>query len=318
MYGLYALSFFTALYVFCTKPVKGRQYKILLTLLITSFLALTGDLIDRSGSHLVSVSFALRNPSTTDLSSNIDTASDEVVSWEAIQYWGPTFTLCVGDSIVLWRAWVILDSGTMQRNLKRYLLGFVLILLGVGNIAVNIADAIFDDIGLNIQLSHSAITLDWVSLVVSLAVNAFATFLIGIKAWSLYRSSRDSILSGNSQVKKVLLILIESGLGFCLIQIVYAILNGVEMDNVGEDSGAFFTYVIVTAVANGCSALYPVAIIIIVHMEASPLISSTSNSGPDFTYSLEMQNILTSDMTLSRSTATSCTKVSGSSQKQGV
>lgn len=49
--------------------------------------------------------------------------------------------------------------------------------------AVNIADAAFDDIGLNIQLSNGAITLDWVSLVVSLTVNAFATFLIGIKAW---------------------------------------------------------------------------------------------------------------------------------------
>lgn len=53
----------------------------------------------------------------------------------------------------------------------------------IASTAVNIADAAFDDIGLNIQLSNGAITLDWVSLVVSLAVNAFATFLIGIKAW---------------------------------------------------------------------------------------------------------------------------------------
>ena len=48
---------------------------------------------------------------------------------------------------------------------------------------VNVADAAFDDIGLNIQLSDGAITLDWVSLVVSLTVNAFATLLIGLKAW---------------------------------------------------------------------------------------------------------------------------------------
>jgi len=309
MYGLYALSFFTALYMFCNKLVKGRQYKILLTLLVTSFFALTADLIDRSGSHLLSAFFALRYSSASDLSSDIVTAGNKDVPWEAIQYWGPTYTLCVGDSIVLWRAWVILDSGTMQRNRKRYLLWFVLILLGLGNIAVNIADAAFDDIGLNIQLSNGAITLDWVSLVVSLTVNAFATFLIGIKAWSLYRRSRDSILARNSQVKKVLLILIESGLGFCIIQLVYAVLNGVEMNNISEESASFITYAIVTAIANGCSALYPVAIIIIVHMEASPLTPSLSpaHSGPGYPYSFEMQ-----DMTSDQTKSTLCTEVSGS------
>lgn len=51
------------------------------------------------------------------------------------------------------------------------------------NLGVNVVDAIYDDIGLDIQLADGAITLDWVSLVVSLVVNAFATTLIGLKAW---------------------------------------------------------------------------------------------------------------------------------------
>lgn len=73
--------------------MKGRQYKILLVLLVTSFCALTADLIDRSGSHLLSAFFALRQPSTIDLTSDIDTAGDRDVPWEAFQYWGPTYTV---------------------------------------------------------------------------------------------------------------------------------------------------------------------------------------------------------------------------------
>lgn len=76
--------------------MKGRQYKILLTLLVTSFFALTADLIDRSGSHLLSAFFALRYPSASDLSSDIVTAGDKDVPWEAIQYWGPTYTVRTG------------------------------------------------------------------------------------------------------------------------------------------------------------------------------------------------------------------------------
>lgn len=145
-------------------------------------------------------------------------------------------------------------------------------------------------------------------------------------------------------MKKVLLILIESGLGFCIIQVrsfvssivdfnncslqlVYAVLNGVAMNNISEESASFITYAIVTAIANGCSvsrinarltyslddkniqALYPVAIIIIVHMEASPLTPSLSpaHPGPGYTYSFEMQ-----DMTSDQTKSTLCTEVAGS------
>jgi len=37
MYGLYALSFFTALYMFCSKPLKGPTHRALLALLIIVF-----------------------------------------------------------------------------------------------------------------------------------------------------------------------------------------------------------------------------------------------------------------------------------------
>ncbi|KAE9404190.1 hypothetical protein BT96DRAFT_441154 [Gymnopus androsaceus JB14] len=221
MYGLYALSFFTALYMFCSKPLKGPTHRALLALLIIVFFSLTGDFIDRNGSHLLFISFALVHPipnTIQDLSISIDAASDRDVPWQAIQFWGPTINLCIGDGLVLWRAWVVLD---LRQKGKRYLLAFVLMLLMVGNIGVNVVDAIYDDIGLDIQLADGAITLDWVSLVVSLVVNAFATTLIGLKAWGLHRQSKGihHLQTQQSPVKKVLLILVESGLGFCMIQV---------------------------------------------------------------------------------------------------
>ncbi|KAE9402031.1 hypothetical protein BT96DRAFT_937482 [Gymnopus androsaceus JB14] len=131
----------------------------------------------------------------------------------------------------------------------------------------------------------------------------FATFLIGLKAWHLYQEF--IIPYPNTryfQVHKILLILIESGVAFCVIQLIYAIFNGLEVRDRSLLSAISLLYSMITAVANGCAALYPVALIIIIHMEASPLISfqtSASGAAPEFTtVEIEMQDMTTTSQPL--------------------
>lgn len=71
-------------------------------------------------------------------------------------------------------------------------------------LAVNVADALLDDLG-PVNLSTKAIPLDWISLVISLIINALATFLIGLKAWCVHYHDQIEIF-------KVVISCINSGI----------------------------------------------------------------------------------------------------------
>ncbi|KAE9389239.1 hypothetical protein BT96DRAFT_407588 [Gymnopus androsaceus JB14] len=292
MYGLYMLAFLTALYMFWS-PIGARTKALLMPLGIV-FFCITWDWISRTDSPLLIIHRAFIHPSnTTNLSVNLSNARNSPNTFETFAWWGPTINLLIGDGLVLWRAWCIWD---VRNKRNRFWLGFILILLMVGNIAVNIADAILDTIA-PFSLSSGANMIDWVSLVVSLIVNVFATLLVGLKAWHLYQLKHlhHPTEAQYFQINNILLILVESGLVFCLIQILYAVLNGLEVGNENLLSTISLVYSMIIAFANGCAALYPVALVIIIHMEVSPLISlHTSESGacPEFTtIGIEMQDM---------------------------
>ncbi|KAE9389235.1 hypothetical protein BT96DRAFT_1003418 [Gymnopus androsaceus JB14] len=249
-------------------------------------------------SPLLIIHLAFIHPSTTtNLSANLSNVQNSPRTFQSFALWGPTINFVIGDGLVLWRAWSIWD---VRSKCKRFWLGSVTILLMVGNIGIHIADASIDNIGL-VSLSSGAALLDWLSLVVSLIVNIFATFLIGLKAWHLSQEFKNiHHPTGYFQIKKILLILVESGLVFCLIQVLFAVFNGVDVGNENLLSATSLVYSMIIAVANGCAALYPVALIIIIHMEAfSPFISflpSESAVGPEFTTvynEIEMQDMTT-------------------------
>lgn len=124
---------------------------------------------------------------------------------------------------------MLVNIGRRICGLSSYAICSKLLLLGI-----NIADALFDNISHSVHLYIGAIPLDWISLVVSLVVNAFATILIGLKTWCLtllfsrtahsnnFRYIHQHNLHQNSEhsrVRKILLILVESGLAFCIIQV---------------------------------------------------------------------------------------------------
>ncbi|KAE9402032.1 hypothetical protein BT96DRAFT_1017853 [Gymnopus androsaceus JB14] len=259
IYGLYMLSFLTALYIF-RSPIKA-QTKALLIFLGLAFFSITLDWIGRTDSPLLIIHLAFIHPiNTTNLSTNLGNAQNSLLTltFGAFALWGPPINLLIGDGLVLWRAWAIWN---VQNRRKRSLLKFVLIFLMVGNAALLIAAASINT-HIGPSLSSAVNSLDWVPLVVSLNSQYVCDFL-----------------------------------GWAESMMLCAVLNGVDIGNENLLSPISLVFSMIIAVGNGCAALYPISLIILVHMEASPLISflpSESGARPEFSTvdnEIEMQDM---------------------------
>ncbi|KIK51112.1 hypothetical protein GYMLUDRAFT_50739 [Collybiopsis luxurians FD-317 M1] len=93
-------------------------------------------------------------------------------------YMGPivqAVPILIGDFVVVWRAWVLLPEGRHWKILVTAIM--------IGNIAVNIAYCVSDDIFTLGQIEGFGTSWDWISLLVSLTVNVFMTLFIMWRWW---------------------------------------------------------------------------------------------------------------------------------------
>ncbi|KAJ4491000.1 hypothetical protein J3R30DRAFT_3694966 [Lentinula aciculospora] len=178
--------------------------------------------------------------------------------------WAATVNLLLSDCIVVWTAWVMFQYDKLWR--------LALVVLMIANIGVNIADCIWGDIELNIEVA-SFTTLDWLSSIISLAVNIFATLLIAFKAWNHHRFMTTLFLRKRTRAQNILLLLVESGAMYCAIQSVYAVFILLDVYTV-VDVGFSQAMNIITAMSIVAAACYPVAVIILIRKDSSPIVSS--------------------------------------------
>ncbi|KIK56228.1 hypothetical protein GYMLUDRAFT_821836 [Collybiopsis luxurians FD-317 M1] len=96
----------------------------------------------------------------------------------------------------------------------------------ITNIGINVADCILDNIEVKtIAVAGTSTILDWLSGVLSLAVNMFATGLIAWKAWNFNHDMAEAGIKRTTRVQKILLLLIESGAVYCTIQAAFTIVT---------------------------------------------------------------------------------------------
>ncbi|KAF9053986.1 hypothetical protein BDP27DRAFT_649728 [Rhodocollybia butyracea] len=125
--------------------------------------------------------------------------------------------ILIGDFVICWRAWVLLPHDKFWR--------FVLSIIMICNIGLNIAPA-FEVPGLvTLQVASQAdsFILGWVSIATSMVVNITATSLISWKAWAHHRTMREVPAWRKSCAERILLLLVESGAIFLVIQLFYMI-----------------------------------------------------------------------------------------------
>jgi len=172
------------------------------------------------------------------------------------------FAIFISDAMVCWRAWVLLYNDRFWK--------FTLALFMLGNIVINIVDAIFDIVLFDIEVDGTTVVLDWLAFAATLAVNLLATSLIGWKVWSHHQTLRAASKATNTPVQKILLLLVESGVFYLAVQMLPLVAELGGTFSISTPSFGIFR-IVSTCLFSTVSSLYPVAVIILVKIDKSPV-----------------------------------------------
>ncbi|KAE9406655.1 hypothetical protein BT96DRAFT_203145 [Gymnopus androsaceus JB14] len=275
-YGIYILAAFIAFYLLIRKGLTGRARKVLFSCLAFVFIMNTWNFVNKCAANLIDIKVALIQDNNGDLAEQLANASGALLHpWLYMINWPGTFNLLISDGIVAWRAWVI-----WQENIWVKL---CLVTVVLANIVVNIVECAFD----NEALSSFWDTSRWDSAAawISFGLNLLATLFIALKAWQHHQAMKALMLDGRrTTAENVLLFFIESGTAYCALQLVYVIFLAITISTTAMTPNVIARELLIEFFT-AASALYPVAIVIMVNLDWSPLdqtmlLYESSNTGP--------------------------------------
>ncbi|KAJ3984376.1 hypothetical protein F5890DRAFT_51177 [Lentinula detonsa] len=241
---------------------RSQTSRGLLVCLLLIFICFTWDVFYSGGFNLTDIQYTFVKTLPEGLVAQAQHSDDKTSTWQYMPSWAATINLLLSDCIVAWRAWILFQHDRLWRC--------ALVVLMVANIGVNIADCIWGDIELKVEVAGST-TLDWLSSILSLVVNLLATLLIAFKAWKHHRFMTEALLRRRTRAQSMLLLLVESGAIYCAIQSVYAVFILLDVYTV-VDVGFSQAMNIITAMSIVAAACYPVAVIILIHKDSSPIV----------------------------------------------
>ncbi|RDB27855.1 hypothetical protein Hypma_002307 [Hypsizygus marmoreus] len=199
------------------------------------------------------------------LPAKVDRYRWKVFPLNLIIVWANELVPIFSDAVIIWRSWVIFERQ------KRAMIGPLVLWLGT------IATA-FAYLGLsssyegvqNLNTSSVQQYLFTANIALSLATNATATMLIGYRLW-MHRKSVAGILGPTTTVLNILVILVESGVLYCLLQLVTLIMSIAPDGGTGGVPGSaeWVAAQIFSAAYFEISAMYAVVIIVLVNARRS-------------------------------------------------
>ncbi|KAJ7103906.1 hypothetical protein C8R44DRAFT_640443 [Mycena epipterygia] len=177
------------------------------------------------------------------------------------------FNMIVGDSVVIWRAWVL-----YHRTL--WVLSAPCLMLLMSFIFSVIDMTCLTGAGWSSQTTlasggaiceHAELT----SWAFSFVTNATCTILIGYKAWyatSQHRRTTKalqmSVNSSRMSTNRILSLIVESGFVYCLFWLTQLIL----FFDISRDAPAIYVYQLFAGMGDQISGMYPTLIIVIVNL----------------------------------------------------
>ncbi|KAE9400180.1 hypothetical protein BT96DRAFT_654573 [Gymnopus androsaceus JB14] len=138
----------------------------------------------------------------------------------------------------------------------------MLLIILLADIGVNIADPVADTKS-QLNFNKNALNLDWLSTALNLTVNVVATLLIAYRAWTYHQSTCAILRNKKTQVEAILLLMVESGAIFGVVQVTNITFNALNIQaaylspiyNAGYFFVNLYTY---------SAALNPVALVILI------------------------------------------------------
>ncbi|KAL1748605.1 hypothetical protein HDZ31DRAFT_29318 [Schizophyllum fasciatum] len=176
------------------------------------------------------------------------------------------FILC--DFVVVWRAWIVWTG-------NKYVHG-VLILCLVASIACSVADFVITYHAIqSLDIYGPAKTRVLLDVVPLLVTNIVASVLVGVKVWDYRRTIKRSLgQRSRTRVEKVMMLLVESGLIYAALWILYLVLSLTNLSNFQNSVGPLF---VVWRASLSLVGLYSTIVIIIVSTWQAPTFIVGSN-----------------------------------------
>ncbi|KAJ6492825.1 hypothetical protein C8R47DRAFT_1119923 [Mycena vitilis] len=192
------------------------------------------------------------------------------------------FNMVVGDTVVIWRAWVL-----YQRMLWVVAIPCVMLLMSLIFSVVDIT--CLTGAGWSAQTtvaSGGAVCshAELISWAFSFGTNVTCTILIGYKAWHHRQSMKSLNMTKNTRrisTNKLLSILVESGFIYCLFWLTQLIL----FFDISRRSPTVYVYELFASMGDQISGMYPTLIVLIVNLHQTIWEPSNEHSNSNGTVS---------------------------------
>jgi len=262
----YAISIFLfsfSAYRHLRRGLASWPTRVMFTTTLISFLLVTLYEVSFLAGYAMQIKGLLVDSAGTFNTAKIHRVNEHGMALSILRFWTPQLSLILGDGIVIWRAWVL------YWNQRWIMLGPCILL--VGTVGTSLAFLVLEStsrIALITGRPPPIIPYLFIaSLALSLATNVISTSLIMYKFW-VHLSFNIQMKIGRksmSPVLRLMLILVESGFAYCLLQVLVLI---TDLTHTGSASrrDAFDFFWITTQMI---TAIYPTVIVLVVNQQRS-------------------------------------------------
>ncbi|KAF5392360.1 hypothetical protein D9757_001589 [Collybiopsis confluens] len=263
-YGVFLLEACITVYFLMNRPKGKRRNYLMIIFTAIIFCSYTWEICVGLGGFLTQPKYTLIKELNGSLEAQSERTEEKTLPWAYMESWVTTLVMLSGDCIVAWRAYVLLQHARIWR--------MILCILALANIALNIVDCVIDDLEITRVFAGDFSVLDWLSTVLSLSVNLFATSMIAWKAWNYHKIRSAASIRQKSRALRIMLLLIESGAIFCVVQAVYFPFQLIGIQATAISSYSFrVANLAVGSVWTSASALYPITVFILIQTHNSPV-----------------------------------------------
>ncbi|KAH7874894.1 uncharacterized protein C8R40DRAFT_234503 [Lentinula edodes] len=253
VYGIYAVLIPVSSYIMLRRGLATRARKILFGMTIFMFLLSTANWIASISTliQLLQAWFLAPDPDSRSVPTYLPFFSALIL----VNY-------ILTDGVVVWRAWVLCSvDGTKSLMMCFFMLG-----LATVSVCTTIVIRIILLIDrrrspeLNSRLTQGIDVTQVATLVLSLATNSLATFLISLKAWrnrTEIQDKLDSTVDRRSKAGKIFALLIETGIIYSIscLTVLMSTLIPLKEGTLGD---------LYTPVNTQLAGIYPIVVLVLV------------------------------------------------------
>ncbi|KAF5382134.1 hypothetical protein D9615_004307 [Tricholomella constricta] len=268
-YGMLILLFSTAISTMTRRGLKSRATLAMFSVTLVSFLLGTLYWISSVAVFVIQI----REPLVHILDAPLDRARLTAINKMIFPYarlasWTNQLLPIVSDAVVIWRAWVLFaEQRWVMIGPLTLLLATTGATLAYLGLTSSFAVSVTDNKG-GISVTANLVTA---SIALSLVTNAVSTLLILYKLWThraFIKNLGQEKIGRNSRVQNVMLLLIESGAMYCIIQLLSLILESRPIAKKSVLSVHYAGSIIIVGYAL-LSAMYPAVVVVLVDRQRS-------------------------------------------------